>query len=546
MPKFTLGNSFRFGSKRETVCNFHSENIETILKKLTKDWLEQFARDAQIHADLIGWKKMMTKINKVLDDAIQKQTKEESVMIWLGKLQHLACDVDFLLDEFQTEAFQMMLLGDGVDDAVDKSDDSTAMSKVKEVNARLQDIAWQINLLGLKESSGGKSRNVGQRFPMTPSLILAAVRGGSRDRGPTIFSPLVEKEDLAFLKNEDCFDSLKKISSRGWPEVYKAELPGSNGKMIAIRKFIIDAPMSAAELIKQYIEEYSGLLHRKIWAIRSEIITASQTRHRNILPPLAHMVRPNCHLLVYEFMKNGSLQDILYDVSQGRRELDWPARHRIARGIASGLEYLHTYHRPRIIHRDIKPANVLIDDDMEARISDFGLAKLMPDGHTRITVTCVPGTAGYMAPEYSLAGTISEKCDIYSFGVLLAVLVMGKFPVDDFFSHTEEMNMVKWMRNVIFSENPNSASDSKLLGNGYEEQMLLVLKLACFCTLEDPDERPNSEDVRSMLSDTELIKDFLKKHKRMDFDSDDYDSDELIQQEIYTEWLSSLDSYNPL
>ena len=162
MPKFTLGNSFRFGSKRETVSNFYSENIETILKKLTKDWLGQFARDAQIQADLIGWKKMMAKINKVLDDAIEKQTKEESVKIWLGKLQHLACDVDYLLDELQTEAFQTMLLGD-----------ADAMSKVKEVNARLEDIAWQINVLGLKESSGGKSRNVGLRIPTTPSVSEA-------------------------------------------------------------------------------------------------------------------------------------------------------------------------------------------------------------------------------------------------------------------------------------------------------------------------------------------------------------------------------------
>ena len=173
MPKFTLGNSFRFGSKREIVSNLYSENIETILKKLTTDWLGQFARDAQIQADLIGWKKMMAKINKVLDDAIEKQTKEESVKIWLGKLQHLACDVDYLLDELQTEAFQRMLLQDGVDVAVDKSEDSTAMSKVKEVNARLQDIAWQINLLGLKESSGGKSRNVGLRIPTTPSVSEA-------------------------------------------------------------------------------------------------------------------------------------------------------------------------------------------------------------------------------------------------------------------------------------------------------------------------------------------------------------------------------------
>ncbi|ESR56054.1 hypothetical protein CICLE_v10019677mg [Citrus x clementina] len=531
MPKFTLGNSFRFGSKREIVSNFYSENIETILKKLTKDWLGQFARDAQIQADLIGWKKMMAKINKVLDDAIEKQTKEESVKIWLGKLQHLACDVDFLLDEFQTEAFQRMLLQDGVDDAVDKSEDSTAMSKVKEVNARLQDIAWQINVLGLKASSGGKSKNVRQRFPTTPSLLLAAVRGGGQNRGPTIFSPLIEKEDLAFLEKEDCSASLEKIRSRASGEIYIAELPESNGKMIAIKK------------VKQVD---NSLLNIKMRQVRAEIMTAGQIRHRNIVPLLAHMVRPDCHLLVSEFMKNGSLLEILNDVSQGRRELEWLARHRIARGIVSGLEYLHMYHRPRIIHRNITPSSVLIDDDMEARIADFGLARLMPDGHAQVSTSIVAGTVGYIAPEYHQTLKFSEKCDIYSFGVLLAVLVMGKLPSDDFFQHTEEKSLVRWMRNVMTSENPNRAIDSKLLGNGYEEQMLLVLKIACFCTLDDPEERPNSKDVRSMLSDTALIKDvdFLKMHKRMDFDNDD--CDELIQQEIYAEWLSSLDSYNPL
>ncbi|GAY44739.1 hypothetical protein CUMW_084160 [Citrus unshiu] len=380
-------------------------------------------------------------------------------------------------------------------------------------------------------SSGGKSKNVRQRFPTTPSLLLAAVRGGGQNLGPTIFSPLIEKEDLAFLEKEDCSASLEKIRSRASGEIYIAELPESNGKMIAIKK------------VKQVD---NSLLNIKMRQVRAEIMTAGQIRHRNIVPLLAHMVRPDCHLLVSEFMKNGSLLEILNDVSQGRRELEWLARHRIARGIVSGLEYLHMYHRPRIIHRGITPSSVLIDDDMEARIADFGLARLIPDGHAQVTTSIVAGTVGYIAPEYYQTLKFSEKCDIYSFGVLLAVLVMGKLPSDDFFQHTEEKSLVRWMRNVMTSENPNRAIDSKLLGNGYEEQMLLVLKIACFCTLDDPEERPNSKDVRSMLSDTALIKDvdFLKMHKRMDFDNDD--CDELIQQEIYTEWLSSLDSYNPL
>ncbi|KAK9205748.1 hypothetical protein WN943_016018 [Citrus x changshan-huyou] len=117
---------------------------------------------------------------------------------------------------------------------------------------------------------------------------------------------------------------------------------------------------------------------------------------------------------------------------------------------------------------------------MEARISEFGLAKVFPEAHTHITTSDVVGTAGYIAPEYQQTLSITYMCDIYSFGVLLA----------------EEMSLVKWMRNVMTSENPKRAIDSKLLGNGYEEQMLLVLKTACFCTLDDPKER----HVRCMLS----------------------------------------------
>jgi serine/threonine protein kinase len=93
-------------------------------------------------------------------------------------------------------------------------------------------------------------------------------------------------------------------------------------------------------------------------------------------------------------MKNGSLQDVLNQVTEGKRELDWLARHKIAVGVASGLEYLHLSHSPQIIHRDLKPANVLLDDDMEARIADFGLAKAMPDAKTHITTSNVAGTVG--------------------------------------------------------------------------------------------------------------------------------------------------------
>jgi len=333
-------------------------------------------------------------------------------------------------------------------------------------------------------------------FSLLFKLALALIKGRGKRGGPDIYSPLIKKaEDLAFLEKEDGLASMEIIGRGGCGEVYKAELPGSSGKMIAIKK-VVQPPKDAAELA----EEDSKLLHKKMRQIRSEIATVGQIRHRNLLPLLAHVSRPDCHYLVYEFMKNGSLQDILSKVDKGEAELDWLTRHRIMLGVAAGLEYLHMNHSPRIIHRDLKPANILVDDDMEARIADFGLAKAMPDYKTHITTSNVAGTVGYIAPEYHQILKFTDKCDIYSFGVILGVLVIGKLPSDEFFQHTEEISLVKWLRKVLSSENPKEAIDSKLLGNGYEEQMLLVLKIACFCTMDEPKDRPNSKDVRCMLS----------------------------------------------
>ncbi|CAH9125503.1 unnamed protein product [Cuscuta epithymum] len=336
-------------------------------------------------------------------------------------------------------------------------------------------------------------------FSVLFKAILFLINGSEKHSKLTIFSPLIKKaEDLAFLQKEDGLSSLEMIGKGGCGEVYKAELPGSDGKMIAIKK-IIQPAKDAAELKK----EDSKAMSKKMRQIKSEVQILGQIRHRNLLPLLAHMPRRDCHYLVYEFMRNGSLHDALQDVSNGKRELDWLSRHRIAVGIASGLEYLHINHTQRIIHRDLKPANVLIDDDMQARIADFGLAKAVPDAHTHITTSNVAGTVGYIAPEYHQMLKFTDKCDIYSFGVLLAVLVVGKLPSDEFFQTTEEVSIVKWLRMVMSSGDPREAIDDKLLGNGYEEQMILVLKIACFCTLDNPKERPNSKDVRCMLTQIE-------------------------------------------
>ena len=106
---------------------------------------------------------------------------------------------------------------------------------------------------------------------------------------------------------------------------------------------------------------------------------------------------------------------------------------------------------------------------------------------------------GYIAPECHRVLKFTDKCDIYSFGVILGVLVIGKLPSDEYFQTTDEMSLVKWMRNVMTSDDPKQAIDPKLLGDGNEEQMLLVLEIACFCTLDEPKDRPNGKDVRCIV-----------------------------------------------
>ncbi|KAJ6845869.1 leucine-rich repeat receptor-like serine/threonine/tyrosine-protein kinase SOBIR1 [Iris pallida] len=331
-------------------------------------------------------------------------------------------------------------------------------------------------------------------------MLTNCIRGRYKNYGvgPAIFSPTIIKnaEDLAFLEKDDVVASLEVVGRGGCGEVYRAPLPNNTGMIIAIKK-IMKRSADGAEPG----EDESRLLDKWMRQIRSEIVTVGRIRHRNLLPLLAHVTRPDCHFLVYEFMKNGSLHDAMKrSSSEGVVELDWLLRHKIAVGVAAGLEYLHVHHKPHIIHRDLKPANILLDDHMEARIADFGLAKEVPDGNTHMTGSNVAGTCGYIAPEYHQTLKFTTKCDMYSFGVILAALVIGKFPSDDFFQDTDEMNLVKWLRNVMNSEDPAAAIDPKLKGNGYEEQMLLVLKIACFCTMDDPRERPSSKEVRVMLS----------------------------------------------
>ncbi|XP_051203685.1 leucine-rich repeat receptor-like serine/threonine/tyrosine-protein kinase SOBIR1 [Lolium perenne] len=352
-------------------------------------------------------------------------------------------------------------------------------------------------------------------------LALNCIRGRHRrsKSGTVIYTPkLIKRADqLAFLEKEDSLSSLEVIGSGGCGEVFKAQLPvareGEEPRFIAIKKIKKQVGYGPGKPNQNLSDEESRQLDRWSRQIQSEIRTVGHIRHRNLLPLAAHVPRPDCHYLVYEYMKNGSLYNAIKKQEEvaavdggGSNEenkvtLSWPERLRVAVGIASGLEYLHESHHPQIIHRDLKPANILLDDDLEARIADFGLAKAMPDAQTHASTSHLAGTWGYIAPEYHQTLKFTAKCDVYSFGVILAVLATGKDPSDQFFvTEVEEIGLVKWLRRVVQCGDYAEAIDPALAGAGHDEQILLVLRIAVFCTADEAKERPAAKDVRCMLA----------------------------------------------
>ncbi|KAL8148738.1 hypothetical protein AgCh_005925 [Apium graveolens] len=173
-----------------------------------------------------------------------------------------------------------------------------------------------------------------------------------------------------------------------------------------------------------------------------ELEAMGDIKHRNIVVLHGYYTAPHYNLLIYELMPNGSLDTLLHG-RYPEKVLDWPSRYKIALGAARGLAYLHHDCIPHIIHRDIKSSNILLDENMEAQVSDFGLATLMEPDKTHVS-TLVAGTFGYLAPEYFDTGRATVKGDVYSYGVVLLELLTGRRPNDETFIE-EGTKLVKWV-----------------------------------------------------------------------------------------------------
>lgn len=234
-------------------------------------------------------------------------------------------------------------------------------------------------------------------------------------------------------------------------------------------------------------------------AFQREVEMISVAVHRNLLRLIGFCTTPTERLLVYPFMQNLSVAYRLREIKPGEPVLDWVTRKRVALGAARGLEYLHEHCNPKIIHRDVKAANVLLDEDFEAVVGDFGLAKLVDVRKTNVT-TQVRGTMGHIAPEYLSTGKSSERTDVFGYGIMLLELVTGQRAID--FSRLEEEDDVLLLDHVKKLEREkrlDAIVDRNLNKNYNIQEVETMIQVALLCTQASPEDRPAMSEVVRML-----------------------------------------------
>ncbi|KAL5562011.1 hypothetical protein UlMin_031758 [Ulmus minor] len=265
--------------------------------------------------------------------------------------------------------------------------------------------------------------------------------------------------------------------------VYKAEIPRSN-TIVAVKKLW----RSGADIETGNSNDLVG-----------EVNLLGRLRHRNIVRLLGFLHNDRDIMILYEFMPNGNLGEALHGKQEGRLLVDWVSRYNIALGVAQGLAYLHHDCHPPVIHRDVKSNNILLDANLDARIADFGLARMMLRKNE--TVSMVAGSYGYIAPEFGYTLKIDEKIDIYSYGVVLLELLTGKRPLDPEFG--ESVDIVEWSRRKIRDKESLEEALDPNVGKckHVQEEMLLVLRIALLCTAKLPKDRPSMRDVITMLGE---------------------------------------------
>lgn len=228
-----------------------------------------------------------------------------------------------------------------------------------------------------------------------------------------------------------------------------------------------------------------------------EVRVLGKARHPNLVPLKGYYWTPQLQLLVSDFAPNGSLQTRLHERPNSTPPLSWPARFKIVLGTAKGLAHLHHSCRPPIIHYNIKPSNILLDENFNPKISDFGLARLIKKLDKHVMTSRFQSSLGYLAPELACQSLrVNEKCDIYGFGVLILELVTGRRPVE--YGEDNMVILSDHVRVTLEQGNVLECIDPEI--NEYpEDEVLPVLKLALVCTSQIPSSRPSMAEVVQIL-----------------------------------------------
>lgn len=282
-------------------------------------------------------------------------------------------------------------------------------------------------------------------------------------------------------KATDDFNPANLLGKGGFGSVYEGKL--EDGSKVAVKR--MDPQLVTGKGLQEF---------------QAEISMLGKVRHKNLVALLGYCTENNERLLVYEYMPQGTLSEhLFYWEENGLKPLDWNARLCIALDVAHGMQYLHNLAYKIIIHRDLKPSNILLDDDLRAKVSDFGLAKLAPEDKASLE-TRLAGTFGYLAPEYAATGRVNTKSDVYSFGVVLMELITGQKALDDKRSE-DKIHLVPWFRHVSREQEQFRTTIDPLLVATDEniKSISAVAELAWHSTQREPNARPDMGHAVAVL-----------------------------------------------
>ncbi|XP_028805335.1 G-type lectin S-receptor-like serine/threonine-protein kinase B120 isoform X2 [Neltuma alba] len=329
-----------------------------------------------------------------------------------------------------------------------------------------------------RKSKGGKNDNV-------PIFVTNKSRDSSVDvSGSTEFSlegnqlsgpelPFFNFNCIAIATNN--FSEENKLGEGGFGPVYKGKLPG--GEEIAVKRL--------SRCSGQGLEEF-----------KNEMVLIARLQHRNLVRLWGCSIQEEEKLLVYEYLPNKSLDCYLFDPVE-QKKLDWKKRFEIIEGIARGILYLHRDSRLRIIHRDLKASNILLDENMNPKISDFGLARIFGGNQNEANTNRVVGTYGYMAPEYAMEGLFSVKSDVYSFGVLLLEIVTGRKNTS--FRDKDGPSLIGYAWRLWNEERGMELVDPKIRDSTPRRKALRWIQIGMLCVQDSAGHRPTMSTVVLML-----------------------------------------------